>query len=75
MSSGHSLTHRSQTMQSLSETLLVSATFERTSISIGHTLVHLLHEVQLSESTGVILNSENREKSPEIVIKGHNSLQ
>ena len=62
-------------MHNLSEIFSFSATCCLTSISIGQAVVQELQLVQLSELTGVILNNENREKSPEIVINGHSNLQ
>jgi hypothetical protein len=75
MPSGQESTHLSQTMHSLSETFSFLITFSRTSISIGHTLVHALHEVQLAALIGVILNNEYFEEIPEIVIKGQSKRQ
>jgi len=72
---GQALTHLSQTIHSLCETLVFSVTSCLTSMSIGQAMVQALQPVQLSDLTGVILNNENLEKSPEIVINGQSILQ
>ncbi len=75
ISSGQALTHLSQTMHNLWEILCCCLTFCITSISIGQAVEQALHDLQLSDLTGVILNNEKREKSPEIVINGQSNLQ
>ena len=72
---GQELTHRSQTIHNLLEILFFSCTCCLTSMSIGQASVQALQDVQLSDWTGVILNNENFEKSPEIVINGQSNLQ
>ena len=71
----HELTHCSQRIQLLLFILFLFFTKLLTSISIGQTLSHFLQSMHLWEFTGVILNNENLEKSPDIDINGQNILQ